>query len=207
MSGRRAAKRSRSGCVYVLTNSSMPGLVKIGWTGRDPETRLRELNAATGVPTPFELRGFVKSRHPQSTEKAVHAALASERVNDKREFFRIGHARAEAVVRKVAREQGLRFRKRTAGIADLIHVGALLAAFNVAAVAALSASGYLSWPAVLTANIAAILLSGRRADAWVAGLRRRALAGYLSLATLSAAVVIAASSDIPIGRLLVAIGG
>ena len=41
------------GIVYVLTNHAMPGMVKIGKTGREVETRLRDLYT-TGVPLPFE---------------------------------------------------------------------------------------------------------------------------------------------------------
>src|SRR5688572_6679317 len=43
------------GYLYVLINPSLPGLVKIGKTNRDPEQRAAELSAATGVPTPFVL--------------------------------------------------------------------------------------------------------------------------------------------------------
>jgi len=42
------------GIVYVLTNPTMPGLVKIGKTSRDSVmARLSELYT-TGVPLPFE---------------------------------------------------------------------------------------------------------------------------------------------------------
>ncbi len=44
---------SGNGYVYVLMNSSMRGLVKIGKTEREPEERAKELSASTGVPTPF----------------------------------------------------------------------------------------------------------------------------------------------------------
>jgi len=38
--------------VYILTNESMPGLVKIGWTAGDPNERADALST-TGVPTRF----------------------------------------------------------------------------------------------------------------------------------------------------------
>lgn len=40
--------------VYVLTNPSMPGLVKVGKTTTSPGQRMAELHT-TGVPTAFEL--------------------------------------------------------------------------------------------------------------------------------------------------------
>lgn len=46
---------SGSGIVYLLTNPSMLGLVKIRMTTRDIDSRLRDLNAPTGVPQPFEV--------------------------------------------------------------------------------------------------------------------------------------------------------
>ena len=42
------------GYVYILTNPSMPGLVKVGKTTTTPNQRMSELHS-TGVPTPFEL--------------------------------------------------------------------------------------------------------------------------------------------------------
>ena len=40
--------------IYILTNPSMEGLIKIGKT-KDINKRIKSLNAHTGVPTPFEL--------------------------------------------------------------------------------------------------------------------------------------------------------
>ena len=42
------------GYLYILTNASMPELLKVGRTARDPHERARELST-TGVPTPFEV--------------------------------------------------------------------------------------------------------------------------------------------------------
>jgi len=41
------------GYIYALVNASMPGLVKVGRTSRDPKDRAAELSGATGVATPF----------------------------------------------------------------------------------------------------------------------------------------------------------
>lgn len=85
-------KTENYGIVYVLVNECMPGLVKIGKTSRkDMGARLRELYT-TGVPLPFECRYAcrVKLSHTDELEKALHKAFAPYRVNDSREFFRIG---------------------------------------------------------------------------------------------------------------------
>lgn len=49
-----AKQDNNKGIVYVLTNSAMPGLVKIGMTTRESiDTRMKELYS-TGVPVPFD---------------------------------------------------------------------------------------------------------------------------------------------------------
>jgi hypothetical protein len=41
------------GIIYVLLNQAMPGLIKIGRTAENIETRMRQLDTS-GVPLPFE---------------------------------------------------------------------------------------------------------------------------------------------------------
>lgn len=91
-------RRDRSQYVYVLTNISMPGLVKIGFTSRSPEVRAKEIGGATGVPTAFEVYYSAKFKNAAAVEKLVHDALAANRVNQRREFFRIS---PEAAVKKI----------------------------------------------------------------------------------------------------------
>ena len=77
------------GYIYCLTNACMPGIVKIGMTLDDPESRAAELSSVTGVPTPFCVATSKRIRNPREKEKALHELLSSLgfRVNDKREFF------------------------------------------------------------------------------------------------------------------------
>lgn len=76
------------GYVYILTNPSMPGLVKIGKTTRDPESRAHELYQ-TGVPTPFVVHGSFKTPDCDWLEISLHREFAEVRVNDSREFFQM----------------------------------------------------------------------------------------------------------------------
>lgn len=67
----------------------MPGMVKVGKTNRDPKDRLRELSAATGIPTPFVLVYSAYFADCLEAEQFVHAMLESSghRVTSNREFF------------------------------------------------------------------------------------------------------------------------
>lgn len=78
-----------NGFLYVLMNPSMPGLVKVGKTTRDPATRVYELSAATGVPTSFVLLYSQPVADCHAAEAWVHAELErrGHRPNASREFF------------------------------------------------------------------------------------------------------------------------
>ena len=92
--------RSISGYLYILTNPSMPGLVKIGITTRSVANRVSELNSATGVPGKFKVEACFESSDPGTHESSVHCSLAPTRIKGK-EFFRIGLEDAIRAVRKV----------------------------------------------------------------------------------------------------------
>ena len=85
--------------VYVLTNSAMPGLVKIGYTTQDDaNSRIAQLYT-TGVPVPFELKYACKVQNAEEVEKALHAAFSPNRINPKREFFSIEPEQAIAILK------------------------------------------------------------------------------------------------------------
>lgn len=77
------------GYVYCLSNECMPGLLKIGMTTEDPESRARDLSSATGVPFPFRVEMSKRVANAREKERAMHELLEvlGFRVNDKREFF------------------------------------------------------------------------------------------------------------------------
>ena len=76
------------GWVYVLSNESLDGLVKIGFSTKDPQSRAKELSGDTGVPTPFIVEYEMLVEDPHSCEQRAHDLLDDKRVNQRREFFR-----------------------------------------------------------------------------------------------------------------------
>lgn len=90
--------------VYVLTNPSMPDIVKIGKTDRDSvDARLRELYT-TGVPVPFECFYACKVDATLDVESNLHRAFAPSRINPQREFFEIEPEQAKAILGMLALE-------------------------------------------------------------------------------------------------------
>ena len=90
--------------IYVLVNSSMPGMVKVGRTARQPADRAAELSGATGVATPFVLAFEQEFADGVQAEELVHAELDRRRlrVAANREFFRGSPADIVRVVLHVA---------------------------------------------------------------------------------------------------------
>lgn len=80
------------GFIYCFSNPSMPGIVKVGMTMRDPRIRLKEANATDTwkPPTPYTIDLVIKVKDPSTKETVLHRLLTNvtERINPKREFFR-----------------------------------------------------------------------------------------------------------------------
>lgn len=64
------------GWVYVLSNKAMPGLVKVGYSTKDPVLRIDELSG-TGLPYAFELEYDALVGEPRDVEQKVHKRLAA----------------------------------------------------------------------------------------------------------------------------------
>ena len=89
------------GFIYILSNPSHPGLLKIGQTGKDPEERRKELGS-TGVVEDFVLEYRALSEDYASIEREIHRALASVRTNPKKEFFSISVPEAVNKIREIS---------------------------------------------------------------------------------------------------------
>lgn len=94
------------GYVYILTNPSFKDdIVKIGLTSGTVEKRMKELHT-TGVPTPFEKYASIRTSKFEEVERFMHHSLSllseGSRVNDNREFFRIGPEKALSFMIEIA---------------------------------------------------------------------------------------------------------
>ena len=90
--------------VYVLTNESMPGIIKIGMTTSPIEARMLQLDT-TGVPLPFECYYAARVNDQKKVEKALHEAFGDHRVRKSREFFRLDPYKAKVILELVAEEE------------------------------------------------------------------------------------------------------
>ena len=73
------------GWVYVISNPAMPGLVKVGFSTKDPSLRARELDSA-GFPHPFEVEIDFLVDDPREVEQKAHKYLSAYR--EGKEWFR-----------------------------------------------------------------------------------------------------------------------
>lgn len=91
--------------VYVLSNPSMPGMVKIGMTDRNLGERKKELDRHSGVPTPFVIEYGFPCVNAGRLEKEIHIYLESQgvRANSDREFFYLQPETAIEVVNKLGK--------------------------------------------------------------------------------------------------------
>lgn len=92
---------STRGYIYILINTSYPGLLKIGKSKRSPEIRANELSLATGVPNSFHVGYYLIVSDIDSAEINIHKHLTQYRESQNREFFRLPLNQAIDLVRKV----------------------------------------------------------------------------------------------------------
>jgi hypothetical protein len=81
------------GWIYIFSNSAMPGLLKIGYSNRDPELRIKEIDG-TGIPIPFSILYWAMVNEPYSIEQSIHQLLSEYRINKDREFFKLSDEEA-----------------------------------------------------------------------------------------------------------------
>lgn len=92
------------GWVYVITNKAMPGLIKVGYSTKDPQIRAGELNH-TGSPHPYSVEYDVLVSNPKNFEAKVHSALINKR--EGKEWFRCPVREAIEAIRVVTDGQAI----------------------------------------------------------------------------------------------------
>lgn len=107
------------GWVYVLSNRAMPGLLKIGYSLKDPDLRARELEQ-TGVPHPFTVEYELLTIEPREIEQGVHHILHEKR--ERKEWFRCDLQQAMLAIRHVANGREIIENIRNAELLALVEV-------------------------------------------------------------------------------------
>ena len=92
-----------NGFIYVFSNPSQKGLIKIGKSQSDPQSLRKDELYTTGVPEPFNVEyiAFVEDFH--TVEGLVHNKLNDFRPNKKREFFTCSIPHAILTIQQIAR--------------------------------------------------------------------------------------------------------
>jgi hypothetical protein len=98
-------KNRDGGHVYVLTNPSWPGIVKIGFTTSDVYQRLSEINNA-GAVVDWELEYYFTCGRPYDLEQSIHRHLEYCRSRINREFFEITVDNAKTLVENFGQYYG-----------------------------------------------------------------------------------------------------
>lgn len=99
-------QNGKAGTVYIISNLGSFGenVFKIGMTRRiDPQDRVNELGDAS-VPFKFDVHSFIFSEDAVTLESKLHEILNSKRVNKvnrRKEFFKISIEELEKVVREI----------------------------------------------------------------------------------------------------------
>lgn len=106
------------GYIYVLSNPSMTGLLKIGLTLRTVEERVIELSNNTGVPTQFQIEAYFESEIPENDEGKIHEALKDFRVSYK-EFFKIKTETAIGIIGNILSKQPIYIKEQNSEIKQI----------------------------------------------------------------------------------------
>ena len=91
--------------IYILVNPSVPGICKIGFTTTTVYDRVKQINSATGVITPWDPVFSYRCVDGRALERDIHEELGlmGVRVNDKREGFSIDVDSAREIIEKIGK--------------------------------------------------------------------------------------------------------
>lgn len=92
--------------IYVLVNPSIPGICKIGFTTTTVYDRVKQINSATGVITPWYAVFTYKCPDGRALEQDIHTYLEEigVRVNPNREGFVIDTDTARNIIESIGKK-------------------------------------------------------------------------------------------------------
>ena len=91
------------GWVYVISNKAMPGLVKVGYSAKDPKQRAKELGMGNaGSPHPYVVEYDALVEDPENIEKKTHKQLSAK--HEAKEWFRCSTEEAVTAIKQVVGE-------------------------------------------------------------------------------------------------------
>jgi hypothetical protein len=103
---------AHKGFIYVLSNPSMPGLIKVGSTSGPVANRVAQLNNPTSVPEPFRIEFVIPVYESlRAAERKAHTALDIYRCSKMREFFRLSPDLAQSLLENTLGEKAKRLPK------------------------------------------------------------------------------------------------
>ncbi len=88
-----------AGYIYILSTREAREILKIGYTTRSVEERVREINSSTGVLIPYGVRALWVVSDAKTIESDVHHLLREFRIRRDREFFEIDYKKAFEIIR------------------------------------------------------------------------------------------------------------
>lgn len=90
------------GWVYVLSNKGMIGIVKVGFSMKDPSIRASELSG-TSTPHDFVVEYEVLTDNPRDIERVAHRTLTKSGLHEGREYFKCSIGIAVSHIRAATR--------------------------------------------------------------------------------------------------------
>lgn len=109
---------SAKGWVYIISNPAMPGILKIGFSLKDPELRAQEL-ANTGIPHAYAVEYEILIENPREIEQLAHKRLHKKR--EGKEWFRCNLEEAIHAIRTVAKTKIILETKKDTKPEPIIH--------------------------------------------------------------------------------------
>jgi hypothetical protein len=93
------------GKIYVLSTRENRDILKIGYTNRTVEERVKEINSATGVLIPYGVRAMWVIKSAKEVEAELHNLLSPFRIRQDREFFQMDFIDAFKFISNYIREK------------------------------------------------------------------------------------------------------